>query len=112
AEKKRLEVEAQLEERAQQERERGKKFGGRPPQAPDPEQAKPAAKAQRNFTDPDSRLMKDGATKEFMQGYNAQAAVDSAVQVIVVAAVTQEANDKQQLVPMLQAVQERMGVQP
>jgi hypothetical protein len=45
--------------------------------------------------------MKDGATKSFVQAYNAQVAVDGTAQVIVAAAVTQEANDKQQLVPML-----------
>src|SRR5208283_2626394 len=61
------EVEARLEEREKQEEERGRKFGGRPPQAPPPEEAKPEPKAQRNFTDPDSRIMKDGATKEFVQ---------------------------------------------
>jgi transposase len=109
AEKKLAEVEAQLKEREKQERERGRKFGGRPPQAPDPEQAKPEAKAQRNFTDPDSRIMKDGATKEFVQAYNAQAVVDSETQVIVVAAVTQEANDKKQLVPMLEQVEVLTG---
>jgi hypothetical protein len=112
AEKKQAEVEAQLKEREKQERERGRKFGGRPPQAPDPEQAKPEAKAQRNFTDPDSRIMKDGATKEFVQAYNAQAAVDSHAQVIVGAAVTQEANDKKQLVPRLKEVKVRMGRPP
>ena len=100
AEKKRAEVEEQLKEREKQERERGRKFGGRPPQAPDPEQAKPEPKAQRNFTDPDARIMKDGATKEFVQAYNAQAVVDSHAQAIVVAAVTQEANDKKQWVPI------------
>src|ERR1022692_2921425 len=61
------EAAAQLQEREKQERERGRKFGGRPPQAPYPEEAKPEAKAQRNFTDPESRIMKDGATKEFVQ---------------------------------------------
>jgi transposase len=112
AEKRQAEVAAQLKEREKQERERGRKFGGRPPQAPDPEQAKPEAKAQRNFTDPDSRLMKDGATKELVQAYNAQAVVDSHAQVIVVAAVTQEANDKKQLVPMLKEVKVQMGRPP
>ena len=82
AKKKQAEVEARLRERERQEEERGRKLGGRPPQAPDPEQAKPEPKAQRNFTDPDSRIMKDGATKEFVQGYNAQAAVDSQAQVM------------------------------
>jgi len=112
AEKKRAEVEEQLKEREKQERERGRKFGGRPPQAPDPEQAKPEPKAQRNFTDPDARIMKDGATKEFVQAYNAQAVVDSHAQVIVVAAVTQEANDKKQWVPMLKEVKVHMGIPP
>ena len=112
AEKEKGQVEARLKERAQQEAERGRKFGGRPPEAPDPEKAKPEAKAQRNFTDPDSRIMKDGATKEFVQAYNAQAAVDSHAQVIVAAEVTQEANDKKQLVPMLEQVKMVTGSQP
>jgi len=58
---------------------------------PDPEQAKPEPQAQRNFTDPASRLMKDGATKAVEQAYNAQVAVDSQAQIIVAAAVTPEA---------------------
>jgi transposase len=105
-------VEAQLKEREQQEQERGRKFGGRKPQVPDPEEAQPDPKAQRNCTDPDSRIMKDGATKELVQGYNAQAAVDSKAQVIVAAAVTQQVNDKQPLVPMLEQVKGRTGQQP
>jgi len=112
ARQKQAEVEARLKEREKQEEERGRKFGGRPPQAPDPEQAQPEPKAQRNFTDPDSRIMKDGATKEFVQAYNAQAAVDSHAQVIVAAVVTQQENDKQQLVPMLGQVQSLTGSAP
>jgi hypothetical protein len=45
------------------EQEQGRKFGGRPPQVPDPEQARPEPTAQRNFTDPESRIMPDGANK-------------------------------------------------
>ena len=56
--------------------------------------------------------MKDGATKSFVQAYNAQAAVDGHAQVIVAAAVTQEANDKQQLVPMLTQVAANCGREP
>jgi hypothetical protein len=56
--------------------------------------------------------MKDGATKEFVQAYNAQAAVDSQAQVIVAAAVTQQANDKRQLVPMLAQVEALTGSKP
>jgi transposase len=112
AEKEKAQVEARLKERAQQEAERGRKFGGRPPEAPDLEKAKPEAKAQRNFTDPDSRIMKDGATKEFVQAYNAQAAVDSEAQVIVAASVTQDANDQKQLVPLLEQVKIVTGRKP
>lgn len=112
AEAKKVEVEARLKEREKEEEARGRKFGGRPPEAPDPEQAKPEPKAQRNFTDPESRIMKDGATKEFVQGYNAQAVVDEKGQVIVAAAVTQEANDKRQLVPMLVLAAVMAGSQP
>ena len=112
AEKKKAEVEARLEDRAKQAQARGRKWGGRPPQMPDPEQAKPEAKAQRNFTDPDSRIMKDGATKEFVQAYNAQAVVDSEAQVIVGAAVTPQANAKEQLVPMLAQVAVLAGSRP
>ena len=101
-----------LAARAQHEAETGKKMGGRPPQVPDPEQAQPAPTAQRNFTDPESRIMKDGATKGFEQAYNAQAVVDSTAQIIVAAAVTQEANDKQQLQPMLEKVKENCGRLP
>jgi lipopolysaccharide export system protein LptA len=53
--------------------------------------------------------MKGGATKEFVQAYNAQAVVDSHAQVIVVASLTQEANDKKQLVPMLEQVKVLTG---
>jgi hypothetical protein len=105
-------AEARLEERRKQEQERGKKIGGRPPQVPDPEQAKPEPTAQRNFTDPDSRIMKDGATKSFLQGFNAQAAVDDTAQVIVGCAITQQANDKQQLAPMIQQVEQNLGRKP
>jgi len=103
---------AKLAERARYEAETGKKMGGRPPQVPDPAQAQPAPTAQRNFTDPESRIMKDGATKGFEQAYNAQAVVDSTAQIIVAAAVTQEANDKQQLQPMLEKVKENCGRLP
>jgi hypothetical protein len=105
-------AEARLEERRKQEQERGKKLGGRPPQVPDPEQAKPEPTAQRNFTDPDSRIMKDGATKSFLQGFNAQAAVDDTAQVIVGCAITQQVNDKGQLAPMIQQVEQNLGRKP
>jgi transposase len=64
--------------------------------------ASPKPKVQRNFTDPDSRIMKDGATKAFEQAFNGQVAVDSKYQVIVAAGVTQECNDKRQVEPMVE----------
>jgi transposase len=105
-------TQAKLTEREQQARETGRTPKGRPPTVPDPTTATPRPKAQRNFTDPESRIMKDGATKSFVQAYNAQAAVDSQAQIIVAAAVTQQANDKAQLVPMLQSVEANLHRKP
>jgi hypothetical protein len=105
-------VEAKLAERKQREKETGKKTRGRVPQAVNVEEAKPEAKAQRNFTDPESRIMKDGATGSFEQSYNAQIAVDGQAQIIVAATLTQAANDKQQLVPLLAAVKTNVGRLP
>jgi transposase len=106
-------AEEKLAERRQKEQARGKKFGGNPPRIPDPEQARPEPTAQRNFTDPESRIMPDGGRKgSFLQAYNAQIAVDSAAQIIVAAEITQESNDKQQLAPMLERVEQNMGARP
>src|SRR5215203_1416454 len=77
---------------------------GEPAQA-----ARPAEKAQKNFTDADSRIMRDGATKSFEQSYNSQAAVDSQAQVIVAAQVTQQANDKQQVKPLVELMKVNLG---
>ncbi len=62
---------------------------------------KPKPKAQRNFTDPDSRIMKKGKDG-YMQGYNAQAVVDAQCQIIVAADVTNQAPDTEHFVPMLE----------
>jgi transposase len=68
--------------------------------------AKPDPKAQYNFTDPASRIMKgpDG----FVQAYNAQVAVNEN-QLIIGQAVTQETNDKKQLMPMITTIEEQSG---
>jgi hypothetical protein len=71
--------------------------------------AKPDPKAQYNFTDPESRIMKgpDG----FVQAYNVQVAVDE-LQLIVGHAVTQETNDKHQLMPMITIIAQQSGDTP
>ena len=76
----------------------------------DPKQAKPKEKDQYNFTDPESRIMKgaDG----FVQGYNAQAAVEPDFQLIVGQDVTQASNDKKQLQPMVEVIEEQSGQRP
>jgi transposase len=73
------------------------------------ESAKPDPKAQYNFTDPESRIMKgpDG----FVQAYNVQVAVDD-LQLIVGQAVTQETNDKRQLMPMITTIEQQSGDTP
>ena len=85
----------------------GKGRRGRKPVVSDPEMAVPDDKAQRNFTDPDSRIMVYGGG--FEQCYNAQAAVDDACQVIVACGVTNEANDKGQMKPMIVGIEVNVG---
>lgn len=70
----------------------------------------PTDKAQRNFTDADSRIMKTG--DGFIQGYNAQAAVDEAHQVIVGQALTNQPPDAEHLLPMLEEVVANCGRAP
>lgn len=74
-----------------------------------PEAAKPDPKAQYNFTDPESRIMK--GPHGFVQAYNVQVAVDE-WQLIVGHAVTQATNDKQQLLPMITTIAQQSGDTP
>jgi transposase len=73
-------------------------------------EAKPDPKAQYNFTDPESRIMK--GADEFVQGYNTQVAVEPFFQLIVGQTVTQAANDKQQMVPLIEVIEEQSGQRP
>jgi transposase len=112
AEEKNKEREAKIEARNKAAAESGTKPKGRMGEEVNPDEAKPEGKAQKNFTDPESKIMRDGVTKSFEQSYNAQAAVDAESQVIVGAAITQDGNDKQQLVPMIEEVRENLGKMP
>lgn len=71
----------------------------------------PADKAQSNFTDPESRIMK-GGSGSFIQGYNAKAVVDHAHQVIVAADVTNQPPDNGNYMPMLTQTTRNMGQAP
>ena len=94
-------------EAAEKREAEGRRKPGRQAAAPSTE---PDAKAQKNFTDPQSRIMKskDG----FVQAYNAQAAVDAEAQIIVAQDVTQSAGDCGQLIPMTDAIEINLGRKP
>jgi hypothetical protein len=81
---------------------------GRPPETPP---GTPAPKAQRNFTDPESPIMKMG-DGSFDQAYNCQAAVDSAHQIIVAQAATDAPNDKGQIVPTIKQIRANLRRTP
>ena len=72
----------------------------------------PQDKAQHNFTDPESRIMPRAGGKEFIQGYNAQAVVDSQSQIIVACEVTDEPSDKLQALPMMEKTRANLGELP
>jgi transposase len=70
----------------------------------------PKPKAQRNFTDAESRIQK--TNEGFIQGFNAQAAVDEANQVIVAQALTNQPPDVEHFTPMMERVIENVGQAP
>ena len=70
----------------------------------------PRPEAQRNFTDPESRIMK--TSEGFQQCYNAQAAVDAGSQVIVAREVTQSASDRNQLKALVEQIEANTGYNP
>jgi len=103
-------AEEEMRRRAEAEKKRraaGRKKSGR---APAPPKAEPDGKTQRNFTDPESRILKtrDG----FIQGYNAQAAVDAKAQIIVAHGLRPGQSDQAQLVPLLDAIADSLGRAP
>jgi transposase len=103
-------AEEEMRRREQAEEQRkaeGRKKSGR---APAPPKQEPDGKTQRNFIDPESRILK---TKDgYIQGYNAQAAVDAEAQIIVAHALTQSTSDQDQLVPLVDRIAENLDRKP
>ena len=94
--------EKKLAERKNKEQQSGKKSKGKPPKPPE---SGPRAKDQVNLTDAESRIMpKSGGG--FEQGFNAQACVDGETLLILSAHATQQVNDKQQIKPALEELQQ------
>jgi transposase len=100
------EYEAKLRTRAEKAQRKGRKPGGRPPQPPTPG---PRDQDQYNFTDPDSRIMKNSTDEGFDQHYNAQVAVDQASLLIVAPSLSNHPNDKQEAEPTVDAISPRVG---
>src|SRR5512134_941374 len=102
------EEEARRREQAEKKRlAEGRKKNGKTPAPPKTE---PEGKAQRNFTDPQSRILK---TKDgYIQGYNAQAAVDAQAQIIVAHGLTHNMSDQDQLVPLVDGIKQNLGRKP
>ncbi len=104
--------EERTKERESKEAAQGRRFGGRPPRIPDPAQATPKPRKQKNFTDPESCLMKDGATGGYVQAYNAHAAVDEESQVIVACTLSSQPSDAAGFLPLLTETEDRLGRLP
>jgi transposase len=100
------EYEAKLREREEKAQQTGRKPRGRAPQPPTPG---PRAKDQYNFTDPDSRIMKNSNNDGFDQHYNVQAAVDQDSRLIVGNTVSNHPNDKGEAIPTVDAIPAEVG---
>lgn len=101
------EYDAKMAERAEKERETGRRLGGRPPAPPVPG---PRDADQYNFTDPESRIMKNPTNAGFEQAYNVQIAVDQASLLIVGSALSNPPNDSQEAEPTLESIPPAIGV--
>jgi hypothetical protein len=102
----RAEYEAKLREREEKAQQTGRKPRGRAPQPPTPG---PRAKDQFNFTDPDSRIMKNSHDDGFDQHYNVQVAVDQDSRLIVGDTVSNRPNDKGEAIPTVEAIPTEVG---
>ena len=101
------EYQSKIAARAEAAERSGRKPGGRPPAPPSP---LPAPGAQYNFTDPESRVMKNSTDKGFNQCYNAQIAVEQTGRFIVGYALSNHPNDKAEATAALDAIPPCVGV--
>ncbi len=100
------EYEAKVRARAEKAQQQGRKPGGRPPTPPTPG---PRDRDQYNFTDPDSRIMKNSTNKGVDQHYNAQAAVDQQSLLIVATTLSNHPNDQGEAIPTVDAIPAALG---
>ena len=101
---------AEYDEKMQQRQAKAQATGKKPRgRVPKPPEQGPRDKDQYNFTDPDSRIMKNSTDQGFDQHYNAQVAVDHDSLLVVGCRVTDHANDKQEAIPTLDAIPEAVG---
>jgi len=98
--------EAKVQAREEKARQTKRKPRGRAPKPPTPG---PQDKDQYNFTDPESRIMKNSTDDGFDQHYNAQVAVEQASFLIVAHSLSNHANDKEEALPTLDALAPPLG---
>ena len=101
------EYEVKLREREEKARKNRHKPKGRPPQPPQMEG--PRDKEQYNFTDPESRILKNSTNDGYDQHYNVQVATDQDSLLIVAHALSNHPNDKQEAAPTLDALAPEVG---
>lgn len=106
--KRALEDEAKGSSSSKQDDDDDDKLNGDPP-SDDVDEVKPDDKVQRNFTDPDSRIMKAPGKHQFIQGYNVQIAVDAETQVILATHVHQSSSDTRSFIPILDNIESNVG---
>ena len=101
------EYEAKVREREAKAKRTGKPPRGRPPTPPTPG---PQDDDQYNFTDPDSRIMKNSSDKGFNQHYNAQVAVAQECLLIVGTSLSNHPTDQAEIVPTVEAIPAGLGI--
>jgi len=101
------EYEAKLREREEKAKKTGRKPRGKAPKPPSA--AGSGAKEQYNFTDPDSRIMKNSTNNGFDQHYNVQVAVDQDSRLIAGNTVSNHVNDQGEVIPALDAIPAEVG---